>query len=219
QVQLYAPTALRVGNNQDGPNGNLLSIAKVNTIDAFVTDQWSIGRATLNLGVRFDHYDVFTPNQTQLAYTFPSGVSIPAASCDTNPGFCETHYLKWNSVVPRLGLSYDLLGTGKTVLKLNYGMYRFNPGVGVAANANPNQATKSLTYQWLDNKVCPGCIPGDKIYQPGEEGTLTAQALAGTITVDPNIKQPLSHQATAYIEQQITEGVGARIGIVYYSVA
>jgi len=219
QVQLYAPTALSVGSLGDGPNGNLLSIAKVNTIDAFITDQWSIGRATLNLGVRFDHYDVFTPDQTQLAYTFPSGVSIAAASCETSPAFCEAHYLKWNSIVPRLGMSYDLLGTGKTVLKVNYGMYRFNPGVGVAANANPNQATKSLTYQWLDNKVCPGCIPGDKIYQPGEEGTLTAQALAGTITVDPNIKQPLSHQATAYVEQQITEGVGARVGFVFYSVA
>src|SRR5262249_29212160 len=184
QVQLYAPTALTVGSNQDGPNGNLLSVAKVNTIDAFITDQWTIGRATLNLGVRFDHYNVFTPDQIQLAYTFPSGVSIPSASCSTDPNFCEKHYLKWDSVVPRLGVSYDLSGTGKTVLKANYGMYRFNPGVGVAQNANPNQAVKSITYQWLDNKVCATCIPGDRIYQPGEEGTETARALAGNISVD-----------------------------------
>jgi hypothetical protein len=219
QVVMYAPTATHVGSLGDGPNGNLLSVAKVNTTDFFITDQWSIGRATLNLGLRYDHYDVFTPDQTQLAYTFPSGVSIAAASCSTDPtNFCEKHYLKWDSVVPRLGLSYDLLGTGKTVLKVNYGMYRFNPGVGVAASANPNQATKSITYQWLDNKVCPGCIPGDKTYQPGEEGQQTAQALAGNITVDPNIKQPLSHQATAYVEQQVSEGIGARVGFVYYTV-
>src|SRR5262249_38900594 len=139
QVQMYAPTALSVGKNQDGPNGNLLSVAKLNTIDAFITDQWSIGRATLNLGVRFDHYDVFTPDQQQLAFAFPSGVSIQAQT------FPETHYVKWDSFVPRLGFSYDLLGTGKTVLKFNYGMYRFNPGVGVGQDANPNQATKSIT--------------------------------------------------------------------------
>ena len=48
--------------------------------------------------------------------------------------------------MPRIGATYDLSGTGKTVLKANYGMYRFNPGVGVAASANPNQATKSVTY-------------------------------------------------------------------------
>jgi len=212
QVQMYAPTALSVGANQDGPNGNLLTIAKVNTIDAFITDQWTIGRATLNVGVRFDHYDVFTPEQLQLAFNFPSGVSIPAQT------FTETHYLKWDSVVPRLGLSYDLSGTGKTVLKANYGMYRFNPGVGVAQDANPNQAVKSITYQWLDNRVCATCIPGDRIYQPGEEGIETARALAGNITVDPNTKQPLSHQATFYVEQQISEGIGARVGFVYYSV-
>jgi hypothetical protein len=218
QVQMYAPTATAVGSLGDGPKGNLLSVAKVNTIDWFLTDQWSIGRATLNLGVRYDHYDVWTPDQTQLAWTFPSGVSIPAASCATSPDFCETHYLKWNSFVPRIGGTYDLFGTGKTVVKLNYGLYRFNPGVGVAASANPNQATKSLTYAWTDTKVCPTCIPGDRTYQPGEEGNQTAQALAGTIKVDPNIKQPYSSQATAYVEQQLTEGVGLRVGYVYYSV-
>ncbi len=55
--------------------------------------------------------------------------------------------------MPRLGVSYDLTGNGKTVLKANYGLYRFNPGVGVAANANPNQATKSITYSWTDTTV------------------------------------------------------------------
>ena len=77
QVQLFAPTALQVGNLGDGPNGNLLSIDRVNTKDLFFTDQWSVGKATFNLGLRYDGYDVYMPNQTQLAYTFPSGLSIP----------------------------------------------------------------------------------------------------------------------------------------------
>ena len=212
QVQLYAPTALSVGTNQDGPNGNLLSISKLNTVDAFITDQWAVGRATFNLGLRFDHYDVFTPDQRQLAYTFPTGLSIAAQT------FPEQHYLKWNSAVPRIGMTYDLLGTGKTVLKLNYGTYRFNPGVGVAQDANVNQATKSVTYAWSDALVCATCIPGDGTFQPGEQGAQTAAALAGNITVDPNTTQPLSHQGTVYLEQQLSEGVGARIGFVYYSV-
>jgi hypothetical protein len=211
-VSMYAPTATHVGSLGDGPNGNLLSIDKVTTFDAFFTDQWAYKRATFNLGVRYDHYDVWTPTQSQLAYTFPTGVSIPAQS------FPETHYLKWNGFAPRLGFSYDLMGDGKTVLKANYGLYRFNPGVGVANSANPNQAVKSLTYSWSDTKVCPTCIPGDKIYEVGEEGALTSSALAGTITVDPAIKQPYSTQATAYVERQLTEGVGARVGYVYYTV-
>jgi hypothetical protein len=211
-VNLGAPTATSVGSLGDGPNGNLTSIDKVTTYDWFVTDQYSVGRATFNLGLRFDRYDVWTPTQNQLAYTFPTGIAIPATS------FPEQHYLVWNSFVPRLGMTYDLSGTGKTVLKANYGLYRFNPGVGVAGNANSNQSLKTLTYSWADTKVCATCIPGDRVYEPGEENALTQSNLAGTITVDPNIKQPYSMQATVFVEQQITEGVGARVGFVYLGV-
>ncbi|MCU1385183.1 MAG: hypothetical protein JWL71_3880 [Acidobacteria bacterium] len=211
-VNFAAPTATHVGSLGDGPNGNLTSIDKVTTYDAFFTDQYAIGRATFNLGLRFDHYDVWTPTQNQLAFTFPTGLAIPATT------FAEQHYVNWNSFVPRLGMTYDLSGTGKTVLKLNYGLYRFNPGVGVASTANTNQQVKSVTYAWTDTKVCPTCIPGDKTYEPGEEGALTSSALAGTISVDPNIKQPYSNQTTAFIEQQLTEGVGLRAGFVYLGV-
>ncbi len=119
------------------------------------------------------------PDQTQLAYTFPTGVDS-AASARPARRSARPHYVNWNSFVPRLGMSYDLLGTGKTVLKLNYGMYRFNPGVGVAASANPNQATKSITYAWTDTKVCATCIPGDKTVPGRRRGSADReQALAG----------------------------------------
>ncbi len=204
-VIMSAPTATHVGSLGDGPKGNLLSVAKLNTLDAFITDQWSIGRLTMNLGVRWDHYDAFTPEQRQLAYTFPSGLSLAAAD------FAETHYTKWNGVVPRLGATYDLLGNGKTVIKANWGIYKFNPGVNLASDANPNQSLKTITYAWTDRN-------NDKKYQPGEEGNVTSSALAGAVTVDPNLEQPSSTQATAYLEQQITEGVGARVGFVYLDV-
>src|SRR5258708_22683841 len=190
-VIMYAPTATHVGSLGDGPNGNLLSVSKVNTTDFFLTDQWAYKRATFNLGVRFDHYDGFTPQQQQLAYTFPTGLAIPAQT------FPETHYVSWNSFVPRLGLSYDLMGDGKTVLKLNYGLYRFNPGVGLASSANPNQAVKSITYNWTDAGNCAGCIAGDRLFQVGEQGALTSSALAGTTPGHPDPKPPPSTQGPA----------------------
>ncbi|PYQ85375.1 MAG: hypothetical protein DMG02_28395, partial [Acidobacteria bacterium] len=161
QVQLYAPTATNVGGILSGPHGELLNVNKVTTYDAFLTDQWTVGRATLNLGVRFDHYRSWSPDQQQLAYTFPTGFSIPAAT------FAESTYATFNAFAPRVGLSYDLFGTGKTVLKANYGLYRFNPGVGLASDANPNQSVKSITYAWTDTKACATCIPGDKLYDLG----------------------------------------------------
>lgn len=212
QVVLYAPTATSVGGILSGPHGDLLSVARLTTYDAFVNDQFTTRRATLNLGVRYDHYRAWTPQQQQLAYSFPTGFSIPAQT------FPEQTYVTWNSFAPRLGFSYDLRGTGKTVLKASYGLYRFNPGVDVAANSNPNQAVKSITYSWNDTKVCPTCIPGDGIFEPGEQGALTGSNLAGNISVDPNLKQPYSNQYTAFLEQQLSEGVGAHVGFVLLEV-
>ncbi len=74
------------------------------------------------------------------------------------------------------------------------------------------------SYAWSDNRVCAGCISGDRIYQPGEEGNQTASALRGSVMIDPNLEQPTSTQATAFLERQLTEGVGLRAGFVYLAV-
>jgi hypothetical protein len=209
QVVYYAPTATAIGGVLAGPHGDLLSTDRVTTYDAFLTDQYTVGRATLNFGARYDHYRVWTPVQNQLAYTFPTGLAIPAQS------FPEVTYVTWNAFAPRVGVAYDLLGTGKTVLKANYGLYRFNPGVGVAASANQNQATKSVTYSVKTAGPADAQIFGLPGYTVNQ---LTGSALAGTISVDPNLKQPYSNQYTAFLEQQISEGVGAHVGFVLFQV-
>ena len=208
-VVLYAPTATHVGAINDGPDGNLLSIDRMTIASAFVNDQWSVGRATFNLGVRWDRYHSWTPEQHQLAYSF-GPLSISDAT------FPETTYVTWNKVVPRLGMTYDLTGDGRTVAKVSYGLYGFDPGISFTSSVNPNQSQKSVTYAWSDARVCAGCISGDGLYQPGEEGNQTASALGGNVRVDPNLKQPTSTQATAFLERQIIEGLGARVGFVYF---
>ena len=93
-------------------------------------------------------------------------------------------------MAPRIGMTFDLTGDGKTVLKGNYGLYWHNPGVGVGGSGNPNTAGKQATYTWND-------INGDQRWQPGEEGAQTSASLVGSIGVDPNIKAPYTHEASA----------------------
>jgi hypothetical protein len=213
QVVLDAPTATDLEHILSGPNGELLSLGKLTTWDAFFTDQFTVGRAAINFGVRYDRYRSWIPEQHQLAWTFQSGLSIPEQT------FPEQTFLTWNSFAPRVGLSYDLFGTGKSVVKVNYGLYMFNPGATLAEDANPNQAVKTVTYAWNDNKpACTSCIPNNGLYEPGEEGNLTATALAGTVFVDPNLKQPRTQQVTGYLEQQFGEQVGARVGFAWVGV-
>lgn len=66
---------------------------------AYAQDQWSIGRATLNLGLRLDHIRGSSPVLDRDVYK-------PKAA--------------WG---PRIGVSYDLTGHGTTALKAFWGRY------------------------------------------------------------------------------------------------
>ena len=67
----------------------------------------------------------WSPAQQQLPYRF-GPVDIPAST------FPTTTYLTWNKVVPRLGLAYNLTDDARTVAKVSWGLYRFDPGIGLA---------------------------------------------------------------------------------------
>jgi hypothetical protein len=176
---------------------------------AFVNDTWSMGRATMNLGVRWDRYNGYNPEQTSIGATIGRAVAVAET-------FPETQLYTWNLFAPRVGVVFDLSGDGKTVLKGNYGLYWHNPGVGVSQNANPNIASKSQTHTWNDQAGCAGCINGDKRWQLGEESAApTAAALRGAIRLNPDIKAPISHEASVWVERQLTETMGVRAGFVY----
>jgi hypothetical protein len=212
QVIFDFPTATDAGKAGLGPGGQLLGVNKLDHINAFVSDQWSMGRMTLNLGVRWDRYKAHYPEQQQLAFEILPGCasrtdiicSIPAAS------FPGATVATFNSVVPRVGFIFDLSGDGKTVIKANYGLYRHNPGVALAGSGNQNSTLKTVTYSWTDPN-------GDRRFQLGEQGALTATALAGTITVDPDLKQPYSHDMGIFLEREIMNNLGGRVGFVYKS--
>ncbi|HEY7291453.1 MAG TPA: carboxypeptidase regulatory-like domain-containing protein [Vicinamibacterales bacterium] len=204
-VRIGVPTATSVNTISPSSIDGLTSIDALQTTDFFGTDQYAIGRATINAGVRFDHYRSYSPIQNTIAFAY-GPVNVPAQT------YPETTYATFNNFAPRIGVSYDLMGDGKTVLKANYGLYWFNPGPGLASNANENQAAKFVQYQWRPAN-CNYCV-----YQPGQEGTVQSTALQGTTTVDPSLVDPHSNQFTAFVERQLTEGVGLRAGYSYLSV-
>ena len=103
------------------------------------------------------------------------------------------------------------------MLKPNYGMYRVQPGRWRGRSANPNQSVKSLTYQWTDDKVVrhlrarrPGVSAGRRGRPPRARWPATP--------VDPEHVPADVDQATVFLERQLTEGVGARVGFVYFTV-
>ncbi|MGE3274823.1 MAG: carboxypeptidase regulatory-like domain-containing protein [Vicinamibacterales bacterium] len=206
QIVFWFPTAVdEVGKlGISGDSGNLLSVNKLNVFGAFVNDTWAMGRMTVNAGVRFDRYRNWLPEQRQVAYSHGiDKLSIPDLV------FPEQEVNVFNSFAPRVGVVYDLSGNGRSVIKANYGLYWHNPGPGLSSDVNPNQSSKNVTYRWTDTN-------GDQRWQPGEESANpTSTNLAGTRSKDPNLKQPYTHEAGVFFEQQISDVIGSRIGFVY----
>ena len=82
------------------------------------TWRWATGcRSTL--GLRYDHYRNFLPEQVHAAGRFTTDDIIFPAVDNLNT---------WNLLAPRIGVSFALTDDGKTVLKANYGQYWWNPG-------------------------------------------------------------------------------------------
>lgn len=194
----------------DGPIGgknahdHLLSVARLDRVSGFVSDEWTVvPRVTLNAGVRFDRYHGWAPEQQQLGGT-TGPVTVPAMQ------FPETTFVVWNGIAPRLGMAWDVAGNGRTVIKAFYGLFGHNPGTDLPSRANPNQSTKSITYQWTDTNL-------NRLYDPGEEGNLLMSALSTAIAVDPALRQPRSREWTAFVERELDVVTALRAGVVQKS--
>jgi hypothetical protein len=181
---------------------DLLSIAALDVVGLFVNDTWNWGKVTMNLGARYDSYKGWLPEQEQLGLT-NGPFTLPAAN------FAKVDQFTWNSFAPRVGLIYDFSGEGRSVLKANYGLFWHNPGVSLGSSANPNIPEKFVTYNWNDANR-------NQRYDAGETvGAPTATQVSGTIALNSDIKQPLTHEAGLFFEQQLTNEIGARVGYVY----
>jgi hypothetical protein len=175
--------------------GTNVSSNDLETLAGFVDDTWRIHRRiTLSLGLRLDRYQPILPAQEG-----PAGQTFAAIA----------PVLTFDNWGPRAGVSADLTGDGKTVLKLHYGKFWIYPGANFTAAFNPNPSGWSQTYRWT------GDANGNGRWDPGEEGQLISVAGGSTSTrLDSDIVNPYVHQATAYIEREVATDFGVRTGFV-----
>ena len=165
------------------------------TSAGYVDDTWRIRRrVTLSLGMRLDRYQPGLPEQEGPArQTFTAIDPV----------------LTFNNWGPRVGVSADLTGDSKTVVKVHYGRFWLYPGAVFTAAFNPNPSGWSRTYLWTND------ANGNGRWDPGEEGALSSVSGGSTSTrLDPGIVNTHVHQATAYIEREVATGFAVRTGVV-----
>lgn len=171
------------------------------TYSAYGNDSWRVhDRLMLNLGLRFDRYRVFLPEQTHPVGRFnPTLQTFPAVD----------NVIDWKVVAPRIGVTHDLTGGGKTIVKVSYGEYRLGPGTDLGFNANPNSNQWWRRYDWLDPD-------GSGIWEPGEEGRLVASRGGGALeSLDPGLNLPILREIAGWIERELFPNTAVRTGVVW----
>jgi hypothetical protein len=129
------------------------SLSRVRYNALFLQDQLTRGRLTMTGAVRYDHSWSYYPEQ-QIG---------PAKFLPTATSFPQTKgVIGYNDITPRVGVAYDVFGTGKTAVKFNMGKY-----LEAAVNGNGNYSSllptsrvvTTATRAWTDanGNYTPDC--------------------------------------------------------------
>jgi hypothetical protein len=86
-------------------------------INFYAQDQWTTGRLTVQGGLRYDSLISTYPDQRIGGPGWPYAPEEIFFPSRSTPGY------EWKDLTPRVGVAYDLFGTGKTAIRFNIGKY------------------------------------------------------------------------------------------------
>jgi hypothetical protein len=166
-------------------------------------DQWTLKRVTINAGLRFDYQ-----NQSVPAQVSGPGPFVPSQSWEP-----VADIVGWKDLSPRLGVSYDPFGDGKTAVKVTASSYNVRDGTAFASANNPLLFNATATRTWGDAN-------SDFIPQPGELGPLSNPSFGTgrtTTTVDDAIShgwgvRPYNWEISTSVQRELVAGVSANLG-------
>jgi carboxypeptidase family protein/TonB-dependent receptor-like protein len=190
-----------------------LSIYDTPNISMYVQDGITHNRLTVQAGVRYDRMWDKALSATIAANPL-GGPWLPAINFPgADPG------ITWNVFSPRVGITYDVQGNGKTVAHGNFSRYYSQLGNGnIASTVNP-VGTTTLRYPWTD-------LNGDRVAQANEitlgpnplsaSTNWTAANPANTVSansVNPNLKDDTTDEIIVGLDREV--GAGFAVGANY----
>lgn len=179
----------------------------------FAQDVWAVKRFTMNLGLRYDYLHSGFPDQRIEPTRYVPVVREFAGQDDVT---------SWHDLSPRLGLAWDVFGTGRTAVKVSANRYVLQQGLNIASQVNPIANNNSNPRAWTDTNG-DRVVQGDPFNQAanGELGASNNPNFGKPVvsyTLDPDWAhgfgvRPANWEFSSGIQQQLTGGVAANFTV------
>jgi len=142
-------------------------------------------------GVRLELFNGTVDEQTA-----PAGRFVPERHFAEIPNLPD-----WTDLSPRVGVAFDLFGTGKTALKGSVSRYSQNEATGYPEKYNPLVRDRD-TRTWDD-------LNGDDIAQDNEIGPTTNRTfgIRANRNQDPAIERPYEMEYNVALEHELRAGL------------
>ena len=178
----------------------------------YVRDNWTMGRLTLNLGVRYGHEEVTVPAGCRDAASPPS-IMFPARCFD------EVNLPTWNNVLPRLSAAFDLSGDGKTVVKGGFGRYGYMREEALPRRYDPNSIGYAV-YKWRDLNSNNLWDVGETNRDPNGPDFIESvghefAAVAPNFVPNPDEKQVMFDEWSVNLERELMANFALRVTGIY----
>ena len=173
---------------------------RIRSWGAYLQDTWTLNdRATLNLGLRYDAIDGDVPelsSDAEIEGTDGSSFSPPVV---TYPGVPDL--VSYNTIAPRVGFTFRLDQSGRTVLKSAYGRFYGKLVTGMFSGISPGGAvTVVREYSaTTGDYTIPVSVTDPKL----------------NFAVDSGLDNQYTDQVSVGIERQIAGGAGIAVSFVY----
>jgi hypothetical protein len=182
-------------------------------LSTYIQDQWVHKRLTVTGGLRHDYFKMTAPDNSLGAGPFVGERFFPEETLGI-----------WKDFNPRVGVSYDVFGDGKTAAKMSVGRFvSSQDGAPTRGLGRQNPAVRSIlsanrTWNDIDRDFEVDCNLNEP-FENGECGVLSnlnfGKANPNALSYDPKLTtgyRPYHWETTAQVQRQIRQGMSVTLG-------
>jgi hypothetical protein len=180
----------------------------------YFNDALKLNRTTINWGLRFDHQ-----KDRAIAANIPANPILPDLLPAVDFKGADSG-VAYNDLSPRLAITYDLKGNGKTVLKASAARY-YGLGIYTAGTLNPTGST-TLAYFWTDLNGDLFAQRNEILFSRGFRATPTSNydpnnpaSVVSPNSVDSNLRNDTTNEFVTSIDREIMPSFGIGVSYIY----